>query len=59
LPSDFDILLTPSRPFEQRHRDDHLRLLPVRLLQLAPDQQVELLVGAAEFDIRLRSATES
>ncbi len=31
----------------------HLALLAVLLLQLAPDQQVELLVGAAELDVGL------
>ena len=36
LPSDFDILLTPSRPFQQRHGQHDLRLLPVRFLQAAP-----------------------
>ena len=36
---------------EQRQREDDLRLLPERLLQVAAHQQVELLVGAAELDV--------
>ena len=38
---------------QQRHHQHALRRLAVVLLQLAPHQQVELLVGAAEFDIGL------
>ena len=34
-------------------RQDALRLLPVASLQLAADQQVELLVGAAQLDVGL------
>ena len=39
---------------EQRHRHDDLRLLAIGLLQLAADQQIELLIGAAELDIGLQ-----
>src|SRR5262249_42536320 len=40
-------------PLEQRHRKNALGKLPVMLLKLAPDKEVELLIGAAELDIRL------
>ena len=36
---------------EQRHRDNALSFLVVLTLQLTADQEVETLVGAAEFDI--------
>ncbi len=41
------------QPFEQRHGENALRLLAVFALQFAPDQQVELLIGAAEFEVAL------
>jgi len=44
----------PSVPFEQRHRQDALRLLAVFLLQVSAHQQVELLVGTAEFQVGLQ-----
>ena len=46
-------LVDAVQPLEQRHREDALRLLAVVLLQLAADQQVEFLVGAAELDVGL------
>ena len=51
LPSDFDILLTPSRPSRIGVVSDHLRFLAVGALQVAAHQQIESLVGAAEFDV--------
>jgi hypothetical protein len=39
---------------EQRHRQHDLRRLTHVFLQLPTDQQIELLVGAAEFDIGLQ-----
>ncbi|MCY1227975.1 hypothetical protein D9M72_402680 [compost metagenome] len=44
-------LLDAVQAHQQRHGQDALRLLAVFLLQLAPDQQVELLVGAAELQV--------
>lgn len=44
---------TPSRPFQQRHGQDALRLEVVLAHEGAPDQQVEGLVGAAHFDVGL------
>src|SRR5688572_6076388 len=44
-------LLLAVQAFEKRHRQDALRLLAVLLLQLATDQEVELLVSAAELDV--------
>ncbi len=46
-------LVDAVEAFQQRHRQHHLRFLAVRFLQLPPDQQVELLVGAAELDVGL------
>ena len=46
-------LVDAIEALEQRHRHHDLRLLAVGLLQRAPDQQVELLVGAAELHVRL------
>jgi hypothetical protein len=40
------------RAFEQRHDDADLRLLFVFALQISSHQQIELLIRAAEFDIR-------
>jgi len=45
-------LLDAIQAFEQRHGQDALRCLPVVLLQLSSDQEVEFLVGAAEFHVR-------
>ena len=47
-------LVDAVEPFEQRQRQDALRLLAVVPLQLAADQEVELLVGAAELDVGLQ-----
>ncbi|ABA51107.1 hypothetical protein BURPS1710b_3413 [Burkholderia pseudomallei 1710b] len=47
----FRHLLDAVEAFEQRHRQDALLLLAVLLLQLAADEQVEFLVGAAELEI--------
>ena len=47
-------LVHAVEPFEQRHRHDDLRLLAVALLQLAPYQQVEFLIGAAELHVALQ-----
>ena len=44
-------LVDAVEAFEQRQRQDALRLLAVMPLQLAADQQVELLVGAAQLDV--------
>ena len=38
-------------PGQDRHRQDRLRLLAVRLLDVAPQQQVELLVGPPQLDV--------
>ena len=46
-------LLPAIGALEQRHGDDALRLLAEILLQLAADQQVEFLIGAAELDVGL------
>ena len=46
-------LLDAVQPFQQRHGQDALRLLAILLLQVAAHQQVELLVGAAEFNVGL------
>ena len=51
MPSDFDILLTPSRPFEQRGGEDHLGLLAFPGLQIPTDEVVEQLVGAAQLHV--------
>src|SRR3990167_3341328 len=47
-------LLHAIQAFKQRHGDDALRGLTIGALQLASHQQVELLIGAAQFDIRLQ-----
>src|SRR5690606_41063040 len=39
--------------FQERHRQDALRLHTIFLLQLAPDQQIELLVSPAHFEVGL------
>ena len=44
-------LLHAIQPLEQGHRQDALRLLPVLALQGAAHQQIELLIGAAEFEV--------
>ena len=44
-------LRAAGEPLEQRRRDHHLRLLALLLLELAADEQVEQLVGAAELDV--------
>ena len=46
-------LVDAVEALEQRQRQDALRLLAVVALQLAADQQVEFLVGAAELDVGL------
>ncbi len=46
-------LVDAVQPFEQRQRQDALRLLTVVALQLAADEQVEFLVGAAQLDVGL------
>ena len=40
--------------FQQRHSQHTLRLLAVFFLKLAPNQQVELLVGSAQFEVGLQ-----
>ncbi len=47
-------LVDAVEAFEQRHGEDALRLLPEVALQLASDEQVEFLVGAAELDVGLQ-----
>src|SRR5471032_1917133 len=44
-------LLDAVQPFQQRHGQDALLLLAVLLLQFAANQQIELLVRAAELEI--------
>src|SRR5438552_2806080 len=44
-------LVDAAYPFEKRHRQDALLRLTVVLLQLAPYQQIELLIGPPEFDV--------
>ncbi|MDF2640998.1 MAG: peptidase [Pseudomonas sp.] len=46
-------LLDAVQPFQQRHGQNALRLLPIRTLQFAPHQQVEFLIGAAKLYVRL------
>src|SRR6185437_1864505 len=41
--------------FQDRHRKDNLRLLPVIFLQHASHQQIEFLVGTAQFHIGFQS----
>ena len=41
------------QPFQDRHGQHDLRRLAIGFLHLAPDQQVELLIGAAQLDIGL------
>ena len=53
LPSDFDIFSTPSRPTRSGRRHDALRGQAVAPHQLAADEEVEELVGAAELDVGL------
>jgi hypothetical protein len=47
-------LVDAVQSFEQRQRQDALRLLTVMALQLAPDEQVEFLVRAAQLDVGLQ-----
>ena len=51
LPSDLDILRAPSMPTRSRHRQDRLLGLAVGALDVAPQQQVELLVGPPQLDV--------
>ena len=44
-------LVDAAYPFEKRHRQDALLRLTVVLLELAPYQQIELLVSSPEFDV--------
>src|SRR6266849_3943877 len=44
-------LLDAPYPLEKRHRQDALLWLIVVFLQLAPYQQIELLIGPPEFDV--------
>ncbi len=53
LPSDLDIFSAPSMPGQDRHRQDRLLGLAVGALDVAAEQQVEGLVGAAELDVGL------
>ena len=43
---DWDIFFTPSVPYQQRHRQHHLRSLPVAFLHLAAHHQIEQLIRA-------------
>jgi len=47
-------LVDAVEPLQQRHGEDALRRLAVVLLQLAPHQEVEFLVGAAELHVGLQ-----
>ena len=58
LPRDFDIFCTPSRPSRMGVMRTICGFWPESRCSSRPHEQVELLVGAAEFDIAL-SATES
>jgi hypothetical protein len=58
LPRLLLILSTPIGTFQDRHRHHDFRFLAVFALNVSRQQQVELLIGAAEFDVA-RSATES
>ena len=53
MPSDFDIRCDAVGAGQDRHRQDRLLRDAVGLLDLAAEQQVELLVGAAELDVGL------
>ena len=44
-------LVDAVEAFEQRGRDDDLRLLAEIALQLAADEQIELLIGAPQLDV--------
>jgi hypothetical protein len=44
-------LVDAVQPFQQRHGQDALRLLAVLRLQVPAHEQVELLVGAAQFQV--------
>ncbi len=50
----FAHFLDAVQPFQQGHGQDHLGFLPVMALQLAADQQVELLVAAAQLHVGLQ-----
>ena len=47
----FRHFLNTIETFKNRHGQHGLRLLPVASLQVASDQQIEFLVGAAKLDI--------
>ena len=49
----FAHLLHAVEPLQDRHDEHNLGRLAFFLLQIAPDQDVEKLIGAAEFDIGL------
>ena len=51
LPSDFDIFSRAVDAGQDRHRQDRLLGLAVGALDVAAEQQVERLVGAAELDV--------
>ena len=53
LPSDFDIFSTPSRPTRRGVVITHCGRQAVAPHQLAADEEVEELVGAAELDVGL------
>src|SRR5262245_14123552 len=48
----FAHLLNAVDTLEKRHRQYDLRLLPTAALNLAADNQIELLIGASELDVR-------
>ncbi|KPX14621.1 Adenosylhomocysteinase [Pseudomonas syringae pv. delphinii] len=47
-------LLDAIQTFQQWHGQDALRLLPIGALKLTPHQQIEFLIGAAQFDVSLQ-----
>ena len=47
-------LLYAVKPHQKRHRQNALRLLTILALQFTPDEQIEALIGSAEFQICLQ-----
>ncbi len=53
VPEGFGHLLDAVEPLEQRQRHDHLRFLSILAHEVAADQEIEELIGAAELHIDL------
>ena len=47
-------LLYAVKPHQKRHRQNALRFLTILTLQFTPDEQIEALIGSAEFQICLQ-----